>query len=558
MNIDIKKYSDDIVFLPLGGTDQIGVNFYLFGYKKKWLIVDFGLGFAHEDLPGVEIIVPDITFLESVKKDVVGLVVTHAHEDHIGAIQYLWPEIGVPIFATPFTSAVLKTKLTDTGIIEDVTIHEMDINESFGVGPFDLELVSLTHSIPEMHGLLIKTDKGSVFHTADWKIDHNPIIGEPFNKAKLKAIGDAGVIAMVCDSTNIFSENISGSEGDLRKSLHDIVASVKKGLVVVTTFASNVARLDSLMAAADKLGKKVVFAGTSLWRMYHAAIDCNYLTQYQKPYHSKELARFKRDEVLVIATGCQGEPFAAVTKMSRNDHPDIKLSRGDTVIFASRIIPGNEMKIFGVFNKFCKSGVEVMTEKDHFIHVSGHPSRAEVKEMYELIRPKFAIPMHGEPMHIHEHCKFVKQHNLASPVQVENGKAVVISPNFCEVIGHVPTGLMVVDGNQILPSDSEVIKMRRRMRDNGLVVVTVVSNSKGVLLKAPEILTPGLIDAKQDSETIDMLCAELRDVLQLCNLRITSDVETKVRQVTRKFLRQEIGKEPKIIVQQVQISTKGR
>lgn len=554
MTLNFKKYKDDLMFVPLGGTGEIGINLYLYHYKGKWLIVDMGLGFADEHYPGIDIIVPDITFLQEIRDDIVGLVITHAHEDHLGAVQYLWDEVQVPVYTTQFTAAVLKTKLTDVGIVNDVEVNEIKINGSFKVGPFDLEFINLTHSVPEMQAVLIKTEKGNILHSGDWKFDANPLIGEVSAMKKLKKVGDDGVLAFICDSTNIFVEGRSGSEGDLQESLATLISGIHKGLVVVTTFASNIARVYSIMKAAKRAKRKVVMSGTSLWRMYHAAISCGYMTDVDEPLPPKAASKYKKDELVVIATGCQGERFASTNKLARDEHPDLKIGSGDTIIFASKIIPGNETKIFGLFNHFSKAGVEVLTEKDHFVHVSGHPARDEVEEMYKLVRPKYAIPMHGEPMHTHEHCNFVRSKNLAKPIQVANGSLVRISESGSEVIAQIPTGYLAIDGNFILPGDSEILRMRRRMRDQGLVIITVVYNKKGVFLRRPQVLAPGVLDSADDKEYFEKLTLELSDYLSKANMRLENEVDKKIKSIAKRFFKQEIAKEPKIFVQLMRVS----
>ncbi len=553
MTFNFKTHFDDVLFVPLGGTDEIGINLYLYHYKGKWLIVDMGLGFAGEHYPGIDILVPDISFLDEIRNNIAGMVITHAHEDHIGAIQYLWPEVRVPIYATKFTSAVIKTKLADVGIANDVTMHEIKENSAFEVGPFSLEFVSLTHSVPEMQGLIIRTDKGILFHSGDWKFDHDPLIGPPSDLEKLKKLGDEGVLAMVCDSTNIFIDGKAGSEGDLKQSLSDLIASFTTQMVVVTTFASNIARVYSIMLAAKRAKRKVVLSGTSLWRMYNAAIECGYLGEVEPPLHPKQIGKLKRSELLVIATGCQGERFATINKLAKGEHPDIKLSKGDMIIFASKIIPGNEMKIFALFNKLSKEGIEVLTEKDHFVHVSGHPCRDEMEEMYKLVRPKYAIPMHGEPMHTHEHCHFVKSKKLATPLQIHNGSVVLISEERTEVLTKAPTGYMAIDGNFILPSNSEILSLRRRMRDQGAAIISIVYNKKGVL-KAPDIIAPGVLDSVEDTEYFDKLKSELGQFLDTANFRTEKDVDNKVRGIAKRFFKRETAKEPKIFVQLIKVA----
>ncbi len=553
MTINLKQHKNDLMFLPLGGTDQIGINLYLYHYNGKWLVVDMGLGFADDYFPGVDILVPDISFITKHRQDFAGLVLTHAHEDHIGAIQYLWNEFKLPIYCTKFTSCVLKGKLAEMGIANDVKIHEIKLNSKFKVGEFDLEMIGLTHSIPEMQGLVLRTEHGTIFHTGDWKFDEDPVVGKTSNIDALKKLGEENILAMVCDSTNIFSEGFSGSEGSLVKSITELVASHKNNLVVVSSFASNIARIHTIAKAAEACGRKVALSGSSLWKMYDAALECGYLHDLPPFMRPREIERYHRHEVLVIATGCQGEPRATTSKLSRGEHPDFKVRRGDVVIFSSKIIPGNEDKIFSLFNKFCKMGVEVMTEKDHFVHVSGHPSRGEIAKMYEIVKPRVAIPMHGEPMHLHEHAKFARKHGAKFSVQVNNGAIVKVNGEKPEIIAQLPSGIMAIDGNFILPSDSEVLRMRRRMRDQGLVTATVVINKKHKLLKDPIVLAPGVLDSKDDREYFVMLEEAIAEYVE-AHPKVTGDeLENKIRSIIKRILQTETAKEPKILVSIVKL-----
>lgn len=554
-NFNLTSYTDDLLFIPLGGVEQIGINLYVYSYKGKLLIVDMGLGFADEYYPGVELLVPDISFLIENKDKIAGLVLTHGHEDHIGAIQYLWNELRPTIYTSKFTSTVLKTKLAEEGIVNDVKIFELDYNSKFKVGPFDIELVHLTHSIPEMHGFVLRTEKGNIFHTGDWKFDKDPLIGPATNFDKLKKIGDEGVLAMVCDSTNIFSEGWSGSEGDLKESLTQLISRIKNGLVVVTTFASNLSRVYSIAKAAKASGRKVALAGSSLWRMYHAAVDCGYFDDIDQFIHPKSISKYKDSELLVIATGCQGEQNATTRKLARNDHPHFKLKKGDTMIFSSKIIPGNEKKIFSLFNHFCKNGVEVLTENDHFVHVSGHPNRDEVAKMYELIRPQIAIPVHGEPMHLHEHSAFALKHGAKKAFQVESGTVLTIDAQNSKKVGDVECGIMAIDGNFIISADSDILRMRRRMRESGLVIITFATDNKNKLVSLPQILAPGILDIEEDLDLYDQLKSELASYIN-DNIHLAeSELENKIRMIVRRFLLSERGKESKTIVQRIKIKS---
>lgn len=548
MKINLNDYKNDLLFLPLGGTQEIGANCYLYHYKGKWIVVDLGVGFADDHFPGIELLVPDINFLSANKKNILGIVLTHAHEDHIGAVQYLWNELRLPIYTTRFTATVLKTKLAEMGLMNEVPIHEIAENGSFEIGPFNLEFIGLTHSIPEMQGLYIKTEQGNLFHTGDWKLDPDPVLGQLTNEKRLKEIGEEGVLAMVCDSTNIFNSGSSGSEGHLKHSLTELIESFKNNLAIFTTFASNLARVHSIITAAQKAGKKVILAGTSLWRMVECAKECGYLDDINEVYRTRDINRFPRKDVIVIATGCQGEPLAAISKLAKEEHPDFKLQKDDIVVFASRIIPGNESKIFRLFNKLCRLGAHIISEKDHFVHVSGHPAKEEVARMYGMVKPQIAIPMHGEPMHIHEHCQFAKSLGVKQTFAVEDGKLLKISANNTEFIDSIPITKMAIDGNFIIPTDSEVLKMRRKMRDSGLIVLNVIINSKGKLLKNPTVLAPGVLDSKEDWQIFDLIIQDVRDFLDMQKRLSDSDMDIKLRTIVKRIIKAEVGKDPRILI----------
>lgn len=549
----LSKFKDELLFIPLGGVEQIGVNLYIYHYKGRLLIVDMGIGFADDYFPGVELLVPDISFLIEHKDKIDGLVLTHAHEDHIGAVQYLWQELEMPVYTSKFTSAVLKAKLAGEGIANEVDIFEVPTDSKFKVGSFDLESITLTHSVPEMQGLVIKTDKGNIFHTGDWKFDQNPLVGKTSNFKALKKLGDSGVLAMTCDSTNIFSEGRSGSEGELMKSLTSLIGECGKHLVVMTTFASNISRMYAIAKAAEANGRRVVLAGSSLWRMYTAAEECGYMDGVPQFIQPKNMKKHKREDLLVIATGCQGERFAATRKLAKDEYPHFKLQKGDTMIFASKIIPGNEKSIFSLFNHFSKLGIEVLTENDHFVHVSGHPNRDEVSEMYEMVRPKYAIPVHGETMHLHEHSKFAVDHGCKKAIQVETGTVVKISDEETKIVGAVPSGVMAIDGNFIIQSDSPVLSMRRKMRDGGLVIVSYVVDKRGKLLSLPVVDTPGVFDAMLDKENIEDLRDQIADYISDNATVPQSEMENKIRSIVKRYLLAEADKESKVVVQRHKI-----
>lgn len=550
--MNFKEYKEELLFVPLGGSNEIGINVNLYHYKGKWLMVDCGSGFADDHLPGVDMVVANMDFILERKKDLVGIVLTHAHEDHLGAVQYFGKELGCPVYATKFTANFLKIRLSENGLNKKIDIKEVKPGSKINLDPFSIEMIGITHSAPEMQALMIRCGGGKVLHTGDWKFDPDPIVGPVSSEDALKKCGDEGVDALVCDSTNVFNPNASGSEGDLRKSLVDIIAGCPK-LVVCTTFASNLARLDTLIHAGISAGRKVVLTGRSMHRMYNAAQESGYLQDAHSIFDERDISRFKREEILVIATGCQGEPLAAVAKMASNSHNHLRLARGDTVIFSSKIIPGNEKKIFRMFNHFVKSGIEVITERDHFVHVSGHPGLQELKKMYELVRPKAVIPVHGEAAHIHEHAKFARTCGIKTALEVENGSVTKIDSISCKILDKIETGYLAVDGASLLPSDSNIFRFRRKMRDSGIVIVSLVFDKQGHLLAKPILDFPGCLDKVDDADIIQDLASEiivlLTRQLEAKIIKLKNDeVEQTVRNLIRRTLKEETGKTPQIII----------
>jgi ribonuclease J len=546
--MDFTKIRDQLLFIPFGGAEEIGMNLYCYHYNGKFIIIDMGIGFADDFYPGVDLVVPDISFLIDHRKDIAGIILTHAHEDHIGAVQYLRNELSAPIYATKFTAAVVKAKCAEAGISDTSFIKEVKPNQSFKLADFDLEFIGLTHSIPEMQGLVIKTEAGTIFHTGDWKFDKDPVVGELSNIKRLEEIGQEGVLAMIGDSTNIFEYGRSGSEGDLLDSLVQIIDEIKKGLVVFTTFASNIARVHSIATAAQKCGRKVALAGRSLWRITDAARESGYLDDLPEFIKTRDISKYKRNELVVISTGCQGEMFAAINKLAKDEHLDFKLQAKDTVIFSSKIIPGNELKIFALLNKLARKDIHVMTEKDHFVHVSGHPCRDEVADMYRLIKPKVAIPVHGEIVHTTEHVEFAKSLGVKEAFRVDNGAVVCFVDNTAEIIGNVQKGELAIDGNFILDSGSEILRTRRRLRDHGLIHITLMFSSKNKLLKPPYIIAPGVLDAVHDQEYFLQLSEDLTDMINDNKATNHHNLENKVRSLVKRFMKNEINKEPKILV----------
>ena len=553
MSLNLKKHKKDFLFLPLGGSGEIGMNMNLYYLDGKWLIADFGAGFAEDYLPGVDMTVPDITFIQEHKDDIVGIVLTHAHEDHLGAIPYLWNELEVPVYATPFTASFLKAKLKDNRGAKDVIINEVEQGSSFKLGPFDLELVQITHSVPEMNAIFIRTEHGNIFHSGDWKLDPNPMLGGKSDIEKLKKYGKEGVLAMVSDSTNVFSPGTSGSEGDLRDSLIELIGQCKK-MVVVTTFASNVARIESIAVAARENGRKVILAGRSLWRIVGAAKDAGYLQDAPEFLEADQISKYPREKILVISTGCQGEPLAATNKIANGAHRDIVLKPDDSVVFSSKIIPGNDKRIFRLFNNLIKLGVEVLTEKDHFVHVSGHPNVDDMKNMYGMIKPQISIPVHGEGVHIKEHARLAEQEwGVKQTIQVEDGVAVKLGPGSAEKIAMVQAGELGIDGNFLLAPDSTIMKMRRKIQRDGVIVVTLVLNKNNDLAINPVISAPGALDKNEDEDIFEDMIDEVSFVLKE-NSKGTKkqQSEDRIKNVTRsavkRIMKREVGRTPPIEV----------
>ena len=552
--VDVSRYEDKFLFIPLGGANEVGMNLNLYYHNGedqngKWLIVDLGICFAEPEYPGVEITLPKIGFIEKHLDTIAGLVLTHAHEDHLGAVAYLWNRIKCPIYATAFTAEILKAKFREMAFNDEIIpINLIAPNTPTQIGNFSVEMVNITHSIPEMHGLMIRTPSGNIFHTGDWKLDSDPVIGEPTDENKLMQLGNEGILAMVSDSTNIFNPGSSGSEGELKISLTKLITRHSKGLIVVTTFASNIARLKSISMAAQEAGRKVVLVGRSLWRMYNAAINSGYLDDVEGFLEPTDIKGYKRDQLLVISTGCQGEEMAAVNRIANHNHPHIHMQKGDTIIFASKIIPGNEKRIYALFNKFCTLGIEVLNEMNEFVHVSGHPSQDEVRRMYEMIRPKVAIPVHGDRLRLHLHAKFATSIGIKQAVEVENGSVVVLDPEHSRVVGKVLSGYLVMDGKYIIDGKSPIIRDRLEMQQNGIVfVVIVMDNKRGI--RYVRIFAPGVLDIERDKEFFQRIIAFINDNFGDVKIKNTNADSKKIALKVKNLIKKERGKMPRVYVQ---------
>ena len=491
--------SDELLFLPLGGAGEIGMNLNLYGHAGRWLMVDFGITFGDDTTPGVDVITPDPTFIAERKDQLAGLILTHAHEDHLGAVPYLWPRIECPIYATAFTASVLRRKLSETSFGDRVEINVIPLSGRFSVGPFELELITLTHSIPEPNAVVLRTAVGSVMHTGDWKIDPDPVVGLTTDEQRLIEVGEEGVLAMVCDSTNVFVPGTSGSEGDLRENLEVLVAKCKRR-AVVACFASNVARLETIARVGEATDRSVALVGRSLWRIYESAKENGYLTDIPPFITEKDVGYMPSDRVLMICTGSQGEPRAALPRIARGEHRDVALETGDTVIFSSRVIPGNELAIGRLHNLLISKGIEVITASDAVIHVSGHPARDELIQMYNWIRPQIAVPVHGEARHMIAHAELARDCQVPQPIVTQNGSMVRLAPGRAEIVDEVFSNRLAKDGNRLVPMESQAIKARRRMTHHGTAVATVVLDEHGDLIRDPVVSVNGVYDEDDEGE----------------------------------------------------------
>lgn len=541
---EVLNRPDELVFLPLGGAGEIGMNLNLYGYAGRWLMIDCGISFADETMPGIEVIMADPGFIAERSKALAGIVLTHAHEDHLGAIQYLWPRFKSTVYATPFTAAVLRAKLAESDFEEEVPIVEVPMSGRFSVGPFELELITLTHSIPEPNAVVLRTPVGTVLHTGDWKLDPDPVVGPTADEAALTRLGDAGVLAMICDSTNALRPGEAGSEAAVGRSLAELVGKCRQR-VAVACFATNLARLTSIAAAAAAHDRQVALVGRSLWRIEKAARETGYLKGVPRFLTDEEGAYLPRDKVLYICTGSQGEPRSALSRIADDDHPHVVLEEGDAVIFSSRIIPGNERPIGRLHNKLITMGVELLTEEDHFVHVSGHPAQGELTRMYQMVRPTVAIPVHGELRHMMAQAKLAEECQTPQVVLAQNGDMVRLGPLPAAVIGQVPAGRLALDGRALISLGGEAWKSRRRMTFNGAAVVTVVLDDAGEMLAPPRVTLQGL--GEPDAAMLAELGTQVGRAVAALKSRERRDdaaVTEAARLAVRRSLKASTGKRP--------------
>ena len=540
----------ELLFCPLGGSGEIGMNMNLFGYGEpgnhKWIMVDIGVTFADDTIPGIDLIYPDPGFIVERKDNLLGIILTHAHEDHIGAIAHLWPKLKCKIFATPFTAVLIKEKFKEKHIDITKDLQIVELNGNVLLEDFEIEYITLTHSILEPNGLRIKTPAGVVLHTGDWKVDPNPLIGDEINAKRLKEIGDEGVLAMICDSTNVFSAGRSGSELDVRKNLLNIMGRLKKR-IIVTSFASNVARMETAFYCAEQTGRQISLVGRSMHRIYKAARQCGYLQNTIDPIDPREAKNFAREKIVYLCTGSQGEPMGAMMRISNYTHPDVFIEKGDAVIFSSKIIPGNEKKLYKLHNQLVKDGIEVISEETEFIHVSGHPNREDLKDMYQWVKPKCVIPVHGEHRHMIEHINFAKEMQVPYPVRVENGDIVRIYPgDKPEVYDKAPSGRLYVDGSISVEEDAQSIKERKNLSTNGLIEATLVIKPNGSIHNKPLLTFRGLPIYEKDEFKFNLEeeIEKTAKTFSLNNKKQESNLIDALKITCRKYTKEKLGKRP--------------
>jgi ribonuclease J len=545
--------SDELVFLPLGGSNEIGMNFNLYGFgpahDRRWIVVDLGVTFGDQSTPGVEIILPDPSYIEEYADRILGIVITHAHEDHLGAVAWLWPRLKAPVYATPFTAFILREKLREADLLDEVEIREVALGGQIDLGPFHLELITLTHSIPEPNGLAIKTPLGTVLHTGDWKIDPEPLLGQVTDQDAIRRLGDQGVLAMVCDSTNVFVEGVAGSEAEVRDALVPLIGGLT-GKVAVACFASNVARMDSVARAAEANGRRVCLVGRSMHRMAAAAKSVGLMDGLQPFITEQDANSFPPNKILYLCTGSQGEARAALSRIADGTHPHVSLGAGDACVFSSRVIPGNEIPIRNLQNKLADRGVRLYTERDHpGIHVSGHPCRDELAEMYRWARPAIAVPTHGERRHLLEHVAFARDLQVPQQIAPRNGDMVRLAPGRAEIVDEVPSGRLFVDAGVLTPENGEALRERRHAAHNGMVAVSVVLDKRGRIVAGPEIRALGL--PTEDEDDLAEVLDELSDAAQHALAKLSGDdrdlddtVETAMSRAVKKASQRIWGRRP--------------
>jgi ribonuclease J len=548
-----------IYFVPLGGAEQFGVNFNLYTYAGRWLAVDCGMGFADERHPGVDILLPDPSFIEQRKASLEALIITHAHEDHIGAVAHLWPRLRCPIYCTAFTAAVLKKKFQEFPQSREAKVIVVAPGQYAECGPFRVKFLHVTHSIPETCGLLIETEAGNILHSGDWNLDPTPVLGEPTDAAAFRAAGDKGVLAYIGDSTNANVPGRSASEAEVEKGLAEIFRTCE-GRIAITIFASNIGRLRSIAKAAQATERRVALVGRSLHTMSGAARSCGHLKDVRDFLPDDEISYLPDRNIVMVVTGSQGEERAALARMARGEHQHIMLKRNDTVIFSARAIPGNEREIDAVKNNLSATGVHIITPDDthHVIHTSGHPKRDEISDMLSWVRPKIVVPVHGERLQLEAHAQLARDAQVPNVLVPVNGSVIRLGPASPAIVDHVPTGLLAVEPNRLIAADHEAITARRKLQFSGVVQVTLVMTDGGELLADPKVSTIGLIDPANAPETkIEAnLAREVEDILEDMNFddrREDHLVHEEIRIGVRRFIQHVLGMKPNTTVHIVRL-----
>ena len=532
----------DLVFIPLGGSGEIGMNANLYHHHDRWLMVDLGISFADESLPGVDVVLPDISYIEARKDKLEGLLLTHAHEDHYGAIPYLWERLQVPVYGTAFTLALLRRKLAESRVDFDIEMHELDYNQPYEFGPFSVELLALNHSIPDPAAVILRTSEGTILHTGDWKFDDQPQIGQNTDAKKLAEIGDEGVLALVGDSTNAMVEGRTPSEQTAHEGLVQAIASAE-GRVAVTCFASNVARIDSIVRAAHANQRSVAVVGRALQRTIDAAREVGYLRDLPDFVKESDVGLIPRDNIVIICTGSQGEPRAAMARIASGAHEMVDLDPGDTVIYSSRQIPGNEPAISKIQDMLLRRSIHVVTDDDAPVHVSGHPARDEMAEMYGLVKPKIVVPVHGTARHLLAHAELAKSCQVSQTLIPDNGVIIYFANGKAEQIGTVTTGALTHEGGEVVDIQSEQLRARRRMLWNGSVSVSVLVAADGELLVAPSIVQSGVIDDDRIDDFIATAALRIEDKLSEMKPKSATDanisqiIKAQVRSVSKNMVK---------------------
>ena len=552
--------TDEIVFVALGGLGEIGMNAALYGFgppaRRKWIMIDCGLGFAGPDLPGIDLVYADVSFIETIRRDLLALVITHAHEDHIGGVAALWSRLGCPVYGTPFAISLLETRRLSEPGAPDVPLHIVGQGGRLTLGPFEIEFIAVAHSIPESCALAIRTSAGTVVHSGDWKIDPEPGVGRPTDERRLREIGDEGVLALICDSTNIFRAGISPSEADVATSLAALIADAP-ARVIVTLFASNVARVRAVARAAAAADREVIVVGRALERTIGVARDCGLLDDVPAMAATDRYRQIARDRIVVMATGSQGELRAAMARMANGEHPAVTLTSGDRVIFSSRTIPGNEREVGAVINGLVMQGIEIVTDQTTLVHCSGHPRRDEVAQMYEWLRPQIVVPAHGEPQHLAEHARFARAKGVAHVVGARNGDMVVLGPGAPGIVDEIATGRLFQDGRVLTGAADEAVRQRVKLAFAGVISIAIAVSRQGDVVGDPDVMLSGLPARGAHGTALDAIVDKalfsLLDSLPRAKRRDADVLSGAVERSVRAAVYAAWGKRPQVHVMIVEV-----